>query len=64
MKCALCGHEFDPKRAPSACPSCPMARGCRKVRCPNCGYETVPDVPWVRRLADLFQRTRRKPDGL
>jgi len=51
MKCSLCGHEFDQAQGQAACKSCPMTKGCKLIRCPNCGFET-PAVPkWLKRLA-------------
>lgn len=36
-RCPLCGTAFD--AAGQGCrPSCPMAKGCRVVCCPSCGY--------------------------
>ena len=53
MRCSFCGHDLDPDEAESACGSCPMAKGCRLVRCPRCGYEMPPEarlVKWIRKL--------------
>ena len=36
--CALCGFEFE-KQGASCATSCVLARHCKLVRCPNCGYE-------------------------
>ena len=35
--CALCGHAFEAS-AEGCRPACPLARGCRMVCCPRCGY--------------------------
>jgi rubredoxin len=59
MKCALCGHEFDETQAQAACAGCILAQGCKRVRCPNCGYETLPEPAWLRKLFD-----RRKRDDV
>ncbi len=61
MKCALCGHEFDEAGAQAACANCVLAQGCRRVRCPNCGYETLPEPAWLRRLFD--RRSKHDTDG-
>ncbi len=50
MKCALCGHEFDETQAQAACAGCIIAKRCGLVRCPNCGYETVPEPAWFKKL--------------
>ncbi|MEF8832342.1 MAG: hypothetical protein V5A66_02350 [Candidatus Thermoplasmatota archaeon] len=42
-KCPLCGNEFEEGEV-SACKSCPMGGNCKMTRCPNCGYEFIPDV--------------------
>jgi hypothetical protein len=49
--CGFCGFEFDPDQAETACPACPLARGCRLVCCPRCGYQMPPEaklVGWLR----------------
>lgn len=43
MNCALCGIEFKIDDADSACNSCPMHKGCQMIRCPNCGYDNLPE---------------------
>lgn len=53
MRCAMCGHRFDPKEH-SSCESCPLSSGCQLTCCPACGYETV-DVERSS-LARLFAR--------
>lgn len=37
--CALCGFEFERHDAASCATTCVLARHCKLVRCPNCGYE-------------------------
>jgi hypothetical protein len=60
MRCALCGHTFDP--ASLACHSaCPLSAGCAVVCCPNCGYHMVNEarsetVTWLRRVIDKFNQ--------
>ena len=48
MKCGLCGHEFDQDKAEAACKGCPVMKGCRLIRCPNCGFETPPEPKWFK----------------
>jgi len=53
MKCGFCGYEFNSEEAETACRSCPLVKGCRLVRCPQCGYEMPPEpklVAWLRKL--------------
>lgn len=42
VKCPLCGFQFDPAGAASACGACPLGSGCDSACCPNCGYSFVP----------------------
>ena len=50
MKCPLCGLEFEKDEGMKACAGCPVARGCHKLRCPNCGYEMPEETGLVRLL--------------
>jgi hypothetical protein len=55
--CPLCGHDFDP--AGAGCrPSCPLAKGCRVLCCPACGYS------FPRESAGLAGRLRKALDVL
>lgn len=57
MKCALCGYVFDETKSESLCRGCPIAKGCKLVRCPNCGYETPPEDKWLK---DMVKRRRKE----
>lgn len=57
MKCPYCGHEFSAASGTGYCGSCPMAKNCRLVRCPNCAYET----PAESKLLAAIKKLRRKP---
>jgi len=60
MKCSFCGHEFDENAAPSACEGCIMAKKCRLVKCPNCGYE-IPKTPeWMKKAGKIFEKIGRR----
>ncbi len=50
MKCSLCGFKFSQDEVETICKGCPLAKGCKLVRCPNCGYETPITPKWLRRL--------------
>lgn len=50
MKCAVCGYIFDEKKSVPSCKACPMSKGCRMIRCPNCGYETPPEDGWLKNI--------------
>jgi rubredoxin len=47
MKCVFCGYEFSEKEGVGACKGCPMAK-CDMIKCPNCGYETLPEPKLVK----------------
>lgn len=51
----MCGNEFSQDEAEQACKECPLA-GCDLIRCPYCGYETVPEPGWVAWFKRLFSR--------
>ncbi len=50
MKCSLCGFEFNERQSEGRCKSCPMMRGCKLIKCPNCGFETPPEPKWIKYL--------------
>ncbi len=60
--CPLCGGRFD--AAGQGCrPSCPMARGCRVVCCPSCGYSFPQEAGLAGGLRRLIDRLKRDKDG-
>jgi hypothetical protein len=64
MKCPMCGTEYSPDEAASACAKCPLARGrCALVRCPKCGYETVAETRLGRLARKLKQFALRRSAG-
>jgi hypothetical protein len=44
MICSFCAYAFDEADGLKTCGSCAAFGGCRKVKCPRCGYE-MPQVP-------------------
>lgn len=48
MKCTLCGNEFNEKDAEGACKNCPIMKGCRLIKCPNCGFEIPLEPKWIK----------------
>lgn len=58
MRCGLCGFRYDEKEAQKSCQSCPVTKGCRLIRCPNCGFETPPEPKWLTYIRDLYIRDR------
>jgi hypothetical protein len=56
--CPLCGTGFD--ASGQGCrPSCPMAKGCRVVCCPSCGYSFPQETGLAGKLRWIFDRKRR-----
>lgn len=49
LECGLCGRRFREDRGQPACAGCPLARACRYVRCPHCGYENPVTPAWMDR---------------
>ena len=50
MKCSLCGYEFKENDAEAACKGCPMAKRCKLLKCPNCGFEMPIEPEWLKNL--------------
>jgi len=50
MKCTLCGYIFDENEAPRSCKGCPMMKGCKLIRCPNCSFEIPREPKWIKYL--------------
>ncbi|HEY3285212.1 MAG TPA: hypothetical protein VGN26_23315 [Armatimonadota bacterium] len=44
VRCCFCDYEFDEEEGVKACGACTLFGGCRKVKCPKCGYE-MPEMP-------------------
>ncbi len=61
--CPLCGITFDAE-GQGCRPSCPMAKGCRVVCCPACGYSFPQEsgvAGGLRKLLDRFGNKREQP---
>lgn len=39
IKCSLCGLQFTEEEAHSSCSKCSFFKGCKLIKCPNCGFE-------------------------
>ncbi len=50
MTCAYCHTVFDEKTSRLACSACVVSEGCRRLRCPECGYEMPEEPAFVKRL--------------
>lgn len=62
MECGRCGTRFGEDRGQPACRSCPLADGCRYVRCPACGYENPVTPGWVEALLSLWPGRGREEE--
>jgi len=60
MKCGFCGYEFSPQEGIAACSVCPLAKNCRLVRCPRCGFEMPPEATLVRLARELHRRLKQR----
>lgn len=60
MKCTLCGFAFKEDQAQEACKNCPLMKGCKLVKCPNCGFETPPEPKWVKYLKFRAEQRDKK----
>jgi rubredoxin len=58
-KCDFCGYEFTESEAQGACASCPIS-SCDKLRCPNCGYEYLPEPGFITFLKNRKKRKEAK----
>jgi len=56
MICSFCGKEFDEESAGQGCRACAMFGGCKKVKCPHCGYES----PQKPKSLKLLEKIREK----
>ena len=59
MMCPFCGKAFDAQASQSACHTCSMLGGCKKVKCPHCGY----DMPAETKLVQWLRKKLGKNDG-
>ncbi len=59
-RCPLCGTVFDAE-GQGCRPSCPLAKGCRVICCPSCGYSFPQEsgvAGGLRRLLDRLKERR------
>ncbi len=61
--CPLCGGRIKDSSENEHCPTCPVAKHCKILCCPNCGYEFVEDSALVSGVAGLIRRLRRRGKG-
>ena len=58
-RCPLCGMSFDAE-GQGCRPSCPLARGCRVICCPSCGYSFPQESGVAGSLRKLFDRIKER----
>lgn len=53
MNCPFCGKTFSQRESEKTCKGCAMFGGCKKIKCPHCGYESPAEpksAKWLKRL--------------
>jgi rubredoxin len=55
MRCKICGYVFDETKKTEKCKFC-MESNCDMVRCPNCGYETIPKSKTGLKLLNFLKK--------
>ncbi len=56
MRCGFCGFEFKEEEGVKGCKNCPMASGCKMVKCPRCNYENVPEPLVAKRIKKILKK--------
>ena len=56
-KCEFCGFTFQ-KCDGISCDSCPI--NCKTVKCPNCGYEILPESKSYKFMEDNVKRIKNR----
>ncbi len=57
IKCELCGFKFK-KCEGISCGACPI--NCKTIKCPNCGYEILPESKSYLIIEDSFKWIKNK----
>lgn len=58
MKCKFCGYEFEESQCNDSCKHCKL--NCGKIRCPNCGYEEIPEPESLVKIKEIFNKILKK----
>lgn len=56
MQCGFCGHTFKEAEGVQGCKNCPLAQGCRMLKCPKCNYENPAEPVWLKRVKAFFNK--------
>ena len=57
IKCEFCGFTFQ-RCDGISCDSCPI--NCKTVKCPNCGYEILPESKSYKFIEDNFKKIKNR----
>ena len=57
IKCEFCGFTFQ-KCDGISCDSCPI--NCKTVKCPNCGYEILPESKSYKFMEDNVKKIKNR----
>ena len=57
IKCEFCGFTFQ-KCDGISCDSCPI--NCKTVKCPNCGYEILPESKSYKFIEDNMKKIKNR----
>ncbi|MCK9150368.1 DNA helicase PriA [Methanobacterium alcaliphilum] len=55
MICKICGYSFDESIKSKTCKGCP-SHNCKMAKCPNCGYENLPDKNQINFIKILKEK--------
>lgn len=57
MKCGFCGLEFNAIESKQGCGGCALSGGCKKIKCPRCNYEMVPEAGLVKLIKKWVKKS-------
>jgi hypothetical protein len=57
--CSFCDKKFAEADAQKACQACSMFGGCKKVKCPYCGYEQPPVPAFLEKIVEIQKKIWR-----
>lgn len=57
VKCEFCGFEYK-KCDGISCDGCPI--NCNIIKCPNCGYEILPESKSYKFMEDSYKKIKNK----
>ena len=59
IKGSFCGMEYTEEQGQTACASCPISN-CKLTKCPNCGFENIPEPASLDFFRKLFSKKGKK----